>query len=287
MSAAENSTNSASQNALRVLMEQWGESLAQLLEAMVGERPGVRCRPVTGGIVDTPDAPVLWWKQPFQICPDAVVWVGAPKPTWEHVSTLMLKAAGLESEAAGEAEKTWHEILEQWLSGLARSLSATFGQEVLCTGGEKAPPLEDQRAWTELTLSFAETSLPPMAIAFSPALAALLGPHRAVAPTAVVPMGSSVPELATAVPASRTMELLLDVELPVSISFGRTELPLKDVLKLTTGSILELNRGVNEPVDILVNHCLVARGEVVVVEGNYGVRIRQIVDRQERLRSVR
>jgi flagellar motor switch protein FliN/FliY len=62
---------------------------------------------------------------------------------------------------------------------------------------------------------------------------------------------------------------------------------MKDVLKLTTGSIIELDRGVNEPVEVLVNDCLVARGEVVVVEGNYGVRIQQIASRQERLRSVR
>src|ERR1035441_2789302 len=79
----------------------------------------------------------------------------------------------------------------------------------------------------------------------------------------------------SAVPAGRsdippTMDLLLDVELPVSVSFGKTEIPMKDVLKLTTGSIVELNRGVNEPVEVLVNHCLIARGEVVVVEGNYG-----------------
>jgi flagellar motor switch protein FliN/FliY len=84
-----------------------------------------------------------------------------------------------------------------------------------------------------------------------------------------------------------TMDLLLDVELPVSVSFGKTEIPMKDVLKLTTGSIVELNRGVNEPVEVLVNHYLIARGEVVVVEGNYGVRIQQIISRQDRLRSVR
>ena len=74
----------------------------------------------------------------------------------------------------------------------------------------------------------------------------------------------------------RTMELLLDVELPVSISFGRTQLPLKEALKLTTGSIVELNRTVTEPVDIIVNNCVIARGDVVVIEGNYGVRIREI-----------
>ena len=73
--------------------------------------------------------------------------------------------------------------------------------------------------------------------------------------------------------------------LPVSISFGRTFLPIKDVLKLTTGSIVELDRGVNEPVDVIVNNCVIARGEVVVVEGNYGVRILQIASRYERLRT--
>ena len=83
------------------------------------------------------------------------------------------------------------------------------------------------------------------------------------------------------------MELLLDIEMPVSISFGKTQLPMKDVLKLTTGSIIELDRGISEPVEVLVNHCLIARGEVVVVEGNYGVRIQQIASRQDRLRSVR
>ena len=83
------------------------------------------------------------------------------------------------------------------------------------------------------------------------------------------------------------MELLLDVDLPVSISFGKAELPMRDVLKLTTGSIVELNRGITDPVEVLINHCLIARGEVVVVDGNYGVRIQEIVSRQDRLRSIR
>jgi flagellar motor switch protein FliN/FliY len=82
------------------------------------------------------------------------------------------------------------------------------------------------------------------------------------------------------------MDLLLDVELPVSISFGKTWMPMKEVLKLTTGSIVELNRDVNDMVDVLVNHRLIARGEVVVVDGNYGVRIHKIADRQDRLGAI-
>jgi flagellar motor switch protein FliN/FliY len=85
---------------------------------------------------------------------------------------------------------------------------------------------------------------------------------------------------------SRTFELLLDVELPVSVSFGRAQVPLKDVLKLTTGSIVELNRSILEPVEVIVNNCVIARGEVVVVEGNFGVRVHQVISRQERLRTL-
>ena len=83
------------------------------------------------------------------------------------------------------------------------------------------------------------------------------------------------------------MSLLLDVDLPISISFGKTHLAMRDVIKLTTGSIVELNRGVNEPVEVLVNGSPVARGEVVVVEGNYGVRILEIASRQDRMRTLR
>jgi flagellar motor switch protein FliN/FliY len=89
-----------------------------------------------------------------------------------------------------------------------------------------------------------------------------------------------------AVAAPGTLDLLLEVELPVSVSFGRAQLPLKDVLKLTAGSIVELNRTVSEPVEVIVNDCVIARGEVVVVDGNYGVRIQEITSREKRLKTL-
>ena len=84
---------------------------------------------------------------------------------------------------------------------------------------------------------------------------------------------------------SKTFDLLLDVSLPVSVSFGKTSLQLREVLKLNTGSIVELDRFVTEPVDVVVNDCIIARGDVVVVDGNYGVRIRQLASREDRLRT--
>jgi len=72
-------------------------------------------------------------------------------------------------------------------------------------------------------------------------------------------------------------DALMNVDLPVSIRFGATEMVLADVLKLTTGSIVEFNHLLNEPVNVVVNDCLVARGAVVIVDGNYGVRISEVV----------
>ena len=73
-----------------------------------------------------------------------------------------------------------------------------------------------------------------------------------------------------------TMDLLMDMELPVLVRFGSTRMLVRDLLKLTAGSIIEFNRSGENPVEILVNGRIVARGSAIVVDGNYGVRISEI-----------
>lgn len=80
-----------------------------------------------------------------------------------------------------------------------------------------------------------------------------------------------------------SMDLLLDVELNLSVELGRASIPMRDVLQLGPGSIVELEKLAGEPVDILVNGKLVAKGEVVVVDENFGVRVTEIVMAEERL----
>ena len=82
------------------------------------------------------------------------------------------------------------------------------------------------------------------------------------------------------------INLLLDVELPVSVSFGNAEMQLKDVLKLGAGSVIELDKSVNDPVTIIVNNKPIAKGEVVMVDGNYGVRILEVESTADRIRSL-
>lgn len=280
----------------RQILDQWAEALAQVLESMTDQRPAVAWKAATGPRAEVAPAEAgaesetLWWEQPLQISPEAIVWIAAPRTTWEYAGTLTLKAAGLETVEAAEARNTWLEILGQSLSVLARSVGGLLGREVTCGAGREYRPDADVQEWAVVSLAFGETALPPLLVTFSSKLQELiLTPPASLAdlPARVDGSGPGDEAPVSNLPLSKTMELLLDVDLPVSISFGRTQLPMKDVLKLTTGSIVELNRGVNEQVEVLVNRCLIARGEVVVVDGNYGVRILEIASRQVRLRTLR
>ncbi|MEW6581944.1 MAG: flagellar motor switch protein FliN, partial [Actinomycetota bacterium] len=80
--------------------------------------------------------------------------------------------------------------------------------------------------------------------------------------------------------------LLLDVPLQVTVELGRTQLRIRNVLELVPGSIIELDRLSGEPVDVLVNGRQIARGEVVVIDEDFGVRITDIASRAARLRDV-
>jgi len=74
----------------------------------------------------------------------------------------------------------------------------------------------------------------------------------------------------------QNLDLLMDITMGLTVELGRSEMPLKDILKLTKGSVIELDRLSGEPVDLFVNNKLIARGEVVVIDDNFGLRITQL-----------
>ncbi|SDM55493.1 flagellar motor switch protein FliN/FliY [Psychrobacillus sp. OK028] len=86
---------------------------------------------------------------------------------------------------------------------------------------------------------------------------------------------------------SRNLNLLLDIPLQVTVELGRTKRTVKDILELTSGSIIELDKLAGEPVDILVNNRHIAKGEVVVIDENFGVRITDILSQAERITNLR
>ncbi|MCM1003222.1 MAG: flagellar motor switch protein FliN [Candidatus Gastranaerophilales bacterium] len=87
-------------------------------------------------------------------------------------------------------------------------------------------------------------------------------------------------------PQNQNLNILLDVKLQLTVELGRTELPIKKVLELTKGSIVTLNKAAGEPVELFANGKLIAYGEVVVIEDNFGLRITHITDPAKRLKSL-
>lgn len=107
-------------------------------------------------------------------------------------------------------------------------------------------------------------------------------------PPNVQPAGfSSFDMQPQAVTDTKNLDMLLDIPLQVTVELGRTKRSVKEILELSSGSIIELDKLAGEPVDILVNNRLVAQGEVVVIDENFGVRVTDIVSQKDRLKNLK
>lgn len=185
----------------------------------------------------------------------------------------LLLAAGLASEpevqAPGGAED-WEIELWQGIVGQAAQ-GAIPGVTV-----QAAVPAEWQRGVPAAAL---EVRLEEVAMRV-----AIADRTRSTAPVAAPPPAAA----ATAAPAlSPGVELLVDVELEASLRFGSREMSLNEVLDLGPGDVIELDRHVAEPVDLLVGDRIVARGEVVLVDGNFGLTVTEVAAAEKRLESIR
>ena len=187
-----------------------------------------------------------------------------------------------------EDEDALRELANQVASGVATALGECVGKSVafeapaaewLAAGGAGLP------VWSDGVALVVAVSVGGMT-----AEAWLVVPRAVVMPAPVVtPMDATLPQLRE--PAERKngsgMELLLDISLPVTVELGRTRMVIRDILHLAPGSVLELDKLAGEPVDILVNEKSIARGEVVVIDENFGVRLTSIVTPSERVASLR
>ncbi len=93
-------------------------------------------------------------------------------------------------------------------------------------------------------------------------------------------------DLAAAAPGVKNIDVLMDIDMKVTVELGRAQMKIRDIMSLSPGSVVELGRSPAEPVDILVNGVLLARGEVVIVDEQFSVRINKLLSRGERIRKL-
>jgi flagellar motor switch protein FliN/FliY len=262
---------------VNVWLDAWASELAQAFELVTGQK----FRVVSPSPRSGPGDADLWWVQPLSFDPEASISVGAAFEVWSQLGKRALHAAGIDVVEDAEARNTWIEMLQQSISGLMRVLSAKLGRPVECGTGTEGTAAPSAADFFSATIVAPDGTGFGVEVAVSPELSRMLQPSQSArlqaAPETTPPADVSVSTI------SRTMDVLRDVHLPVSISFGSAQLPLRDVLKLANGSVIELNRQPEESVDVIVNDHVIARGEVVIVDGNYAVRIQEIVSRQQRL----
>jgi len=191
--------------------------------------------------------------------------------------TILIDGAILEAPLLGEGADQragWAELIRE-------SLDAAAG-ELLAKGGAKCrvesfEPVDGQSQITRaFVLRAGERS-------WAVQVREELRPASEAVPAQPRPPGADAP----AAKLSPGLELLLDVELEASLRFGSREMPLGEILDLGPGDVVQLDRHVADPVDLIVGDRIVARGEVVLVNGNFGLRVTEVAAPQRRLETIR
>jgi len=220
-----------------------------------------------GATADGSDGDLLWIEQTFQRGTAGRVWIG------------VRQAAGLalvESAADTETERIalLREAIDQSVKAAAQVLASSEWPGIECAGDSRAGTPDLSLPGTIRVFRDADGRPTSCTIRCEREFEALALPVAAPRPAAS--------DAATPVDAA-PLDRFAGVELPISIVLGRATLRVRDVLKLTVGSLIELDRRTTDPVEVCVNDAVIARGTVVSIRGNYGIRILEVMSQRDRL----
>ncbi len=253
------------EEAFETFIERWLEEFGRAVQMFTGEEATLSSS--RGEIESEAEtmAASTWWKQVVKNQDSFTIWAGGIEATWAAMGE------------GAEAQSTFFEMVSQANQGAAAVLSAGFPIPLKCEDGLiEAPPPRSDLELCKIKISFRGSELPPLLLLIEPVAFRILNP-----------VDDDAPE-ANAVSAGQTqhpaiLNRLMGLQLPVSILLGRTAMRIKDVMKITPGSVIELDREIGDYVEIMVHGTVVAKGEIVSIKGNYGVRIKEIISRQDRI----
>ena len=248
--------------ALRVFFEAWAPEFEKSILTSTGAAVRVELGEGPAATVEG----AVWQGQVFErgnTGSAGSVWIGTPAET----------LAALTAGSDDARESRYRKILRQSFECAARMLSSRGSEPILCDRAieDSAPPPEDLSQMRAGWIAVGERRLP-----------FYVWIEAAQADWLEAP-GALVPRVAPVTQASHAFDRLADLRLPVSVVLGKSRIPIREVLKLTAGSLVELDHDIGDPVEVVVHNAVVARGEVVSVAGNYGVRIQEVISRGERL----
>lgn len=201
-----------------------------------------------------------WWSGGLSTHPGANFFIGAPEETWEKLGR------------GGHSENTPENASNLISRCFAKAVEAQFGNRAAARDtGLSGAPSED---WTRVSIEirYSAGQWPNASCVLSPEFEAALASEK-IGPDKPAPVSPS----SSAVGRTNQSDMLMHVQVPVSVSFGATQIRMKDLLSLTAGSVVELDQALHDNVEVRVNNRVIARGEVVAVDGHYGVRVLELV----------
>jgi flagellar motor switch protein FliN/FliY len=199
------------------------------------------------------------------------------------ITTLLTGVDGPDEALAD----TVREVLAQALGAVALESVARSAKLSVrgVTSSESGVPVGE---WAAYAITAEKLPAPLVITTYGSLAAAQAGGAKAsTGSKAVVPTAPASEKAAEpAKPLDDRIDVILDIDLPLVVRFGRTELPLRALTRLGPGSVIDLGRSPDDAVEVLVSNRVVARGEVVIVSGNYGIRILDVVSQRERVSSM-
>ena len=167
-------------------------------------------------------------------------------------------------------------LIRDGISEFVSAVAKDYGTFTIEASSASDPALDAANA-AQFTLADDEANRVSILMFLNPALAEALFLHSQAGSTATGTERSIGGSAVGALPEQNNLNLVMAVELNVTLRFGQRQLTLREVLELTSGSVVELDRQVEEPVELLLEGKVIAKGEAVVIDGNYGLRVIEVM----------
>jgi flagellar motor switch protein FliN/FliY len=275
MSSGTNEGNMSSVNRAALAssaMTHWSKSLVSVIESMTAHRSKIESRVSPSSSLAEGFS---WWGQSLSVLEQPSFWIGASPESWADLGRLTLSALGVEKPTDTEIAATCRDLMTQTCATVGIELTRQFGEEI--TGGGSIPasqPNADEALVCTWSLDAGRVSIQGAAVWAG----AFLRHFSGSTPQPAEANGGS--EQSTHLPAGepplfggRSVDSIPKLDLRVNFILGRATLPLRDIFKLNVGSVIELDRMAIEPADVVIHGRVLACGQVVVVNGNYGLKI--------------
>jgi len=247
--------------------EQAVQTIAEILQGQIATLPPSEAK--------AKRAEFQWWQQETDVPQNFKVWIGAQEACFS--------ALGGDQGEGSDPKELFQEMVSQANQGAAAVLSSSFPTPLRFGSLTINPPGPlSGLLLAQASIKFKDAELPILLIVVEPAAAKILDGPAAEKPVAIQTNNQVAVSAATISANASMIDRLMDLQLPVSVLLGQTVLPIRDALKIASGSLIELDRQLGDYVEVVVHGTVVARGEIVAVKGNYGVRIKEVISRKDR-----